>query len=85
MAGGVGLEPTGWQFWRLLQYQLCDPPINQIGASNDIRNRPSSFTNLCANHYTINAIKWSECRDLNPDRSLPKRVRYQVTLHSDKL
>ena len=41
MAGGVGLEPTGWQFWRLLQYQLCDPPINQIGAFNDIPNRPS--------------------------------------------
>lgn len=57
MAGGVGLEPTGWQFWRLLQYQLCDPPINQIGVFNDILNRPSSFTNLCANHYTINAIK----------------------------
>ena len=60
---------------------------SEIGASNDIRNRPSSFTNLCANHYTINAIKklvgvmWIEHTwACSQNRCLSSRLHTEKTL-----
>ena len=40
--------------------------LYKIGVDNDIRNRPKSFTNFRAIHYTISTIKLAPTRGNDP-------------------